>query len=66
MRTGIMLLGFTMLLLSACDGIPQNYAQGDTSSGGLSGSYGPTSYRTGYGVRSTIRGVADSQMDWGE
>ena len=67
MKTGIIFLVAAASLLSACDGIPSNYTQGDSSAGAVSGSYGQTSYRTGYGVsRDTTRSGADSKMDWGE
>ena len=58
MQVKILLLGATMLLLSACGGLPPSNPQVDTS---------PTSYRSGYGVRNyAIGGVSDSHLDWGE
>lgn len=58
MKAKILLLGITMLIMCACGNIPLGYPGVDNS---------PTSYRTGYGIRSNATGsVADSHMGWGE
>ena len=58
MQMRLLLLGAAMLLLSACGGIPPGNPHVDNS---------PTSYKSGYGIRSnTMGGLANSHLDWGE